>query len=85
MPADQIYFKLGCRGILVRTCDSFYGMPKGRFLCVAVRTAPENDLLADTLNAVCSAAAGQTTYQSPITNHESPFAPLPSPEERRTA
>ena len=57
LSADQIYFELGCRGILVRTCDSFYGMPKGRFLRVAVRTASENERLVSLLSAIC--AAGQ--------------------------
>src|SRR5260370_25485829 len=43
--ANQIYFELGYRGILVRICDSFYGVPKGRFLRVAVRAASEKDRL----------------------------------------
>jgi threonine-phosphate decarboxylase len=37
------------RGILVRTCDSFTGMPSGRFLRVAVRLPKENDRLVETL------------------------------------
>jgi len=55
--ADQIHFALGSRGILVRTCDSFYGMPKGRFLRVAIRTASENEQLVNLLSVIC--AAGQ--------------------------
>jgi threonine-phosphate decarboxylase len=81
--ANRIYVELGCRGILVRICDSFYGIPKGRFLRVAVRTAPENERLAETLARVCSAAACAATYQSPITNHQSPFTPLTSGQTGR--
>jgi threonine-phosphate decarboxylase len=77
LDAYKIYLELAGRGVLVRTCDSFYGMPKGRFLRVAVRTAPENERLTEALATVCSAATNQTTYQSP-------FVPLTSQGERRT-
>lgn len=63
--ADQIYFELGCRGILVRTCDSFYGMPKGRFLRIAVRTASENQRLVSLLSVICAAPSRQTDHKSP--------------------
>jgi histidinol-phosphate/aromatic aminotransferase/cobyric acid decarboxylase-like protein len=36
----------------VRLCDSFHGMPKGRFLRVAVRTAAENEQLTQALSAI---------------------------------
>jgi len=65
--ADRIYVELGCRGILVRVCDSFYGMPKGRFLRVAVRTAGENERLITTLGTICSASADQAVYHPPVT------------------
>jgi len=65
LSADQIYFGLGCRGILVRICDSFYGMPKGRFLRVAVRTASENERLVDLLSVICAARSRQT-----VSDHE---------------
>jgi threonine-phosphate decarboxylase len=60
LQAEQIYFELGCRGILVRVCDSFYGMPKGRFLRVAVRTASENQRLVEVLSEICAALSGNT-------------------------
>jgi threonine-phosphate decarboxylase len=66
--ANRIYAELGCRGILVRVCDSFYGMPKGRFLRVAVRTASENQRLADVLSEICARLRGQANQQSPATN-----------------
>jgi threonine-phosphate decarboxylase len=52
LDANRIYFELGRRGILVRLCDSFHGMPKGRFLRVAVRTAAENEQLTQALSAI---------------------------------
>jgi threonine-phosphate decarboxylase len=65
--ADRIYVELGSRGILVRVCDSFYGIPKGRFLRVAVRTAVENERFADVLSEICDALSGQTNHRSPAT------------------
>src|ERR1700741_653245 len=73
--ADRIYVGLGRRGILVRVCDSFYGMPKGRFLRVAVRTAEENQRLVDVLSETCGALRGRTAQQSPAPN------PSSSPDE----
>jgi threonine-phosphate decarboxylase len=76
--ADQIYVELGSQGLLVRTCDSFYGMPKGRFLRVAVRTAPENQRFVDTLSKICVALSGQVAIppgerrELPIPNPRSP-------------
>jgi threonine-phosphate decarboxylase len=52
LDAARIYTELGRRGILVRACDSFYGMPKNRFLRVAVRSASENNQLVAALFAV---------------------------------
>ena len=66
--ANRVYVELGCRGILVRTCDSFYGMPKGRFLRVAVRTASENQRLVDLLSEICAALSAQTNHRSPTTD-----------------
>jgi threonine-phosphate decarboxylase len=63
----HIYSELGLRGILVRTCDSFYGMPKGRFIRVAVRTAAENQRLVDILCKICARLTSQT---------KGPFDPL---------
>ena len=65
--ANRVYVELGCRGILIRTCDSFYGMPKGRFLRVAVRTASENQRLVGLLSEICAALSAQTNHQSPTT------------------
>ena len=73
LDANRIYFELGSRGILVRVCDSFYGMTKGRFLRVAVRTALENQRFADLLSAICGTAGGDANHRSPITNHQSPL------------
>ena len=53
--ASRIYRELGRRGLLVRVCDSFHGMPKGRFIRLAVRTEEENNLLAQELSAICTA------------------------------
>jgi threonine-phosphate decarboxylase len=69
--ANRIYAELGCRGILVRVCDSFYGMPKGRFLRVAVRTASENQRLVGLLSEICGALRGRTANQSPAPNRSS--------------
>jgi adenosylcobyric acid synthase len=46
LSAAHIYRELGRRGLLVRVCDSFYAMPRGRFIRIAVRTEPENNRLA---------------------------------------
>jgi threonine-phosphate decarboxylase len=92
--ANRIYFELGCRGILVRVCDSFYGMPKGRFLRVAVRTASENERLVGLLSVICAARTGQTNHRCdvlqagsaqaplPIANHQSPITFHDSPRGR---
>lgn len=55
LDASHIYRELGHRGLLVRVCDSFHGMPKGRFVRVAVRTEEENNRLARELAAICIA------------------------------
>lgn len=59
LDAARIYTELGRRGILVRVCDSFYGMPKNRFLRVAVRSASENNQFLDALFAVCANLIGR--------------------------
>jgi threonine-phosphate decarboxylase len=66
--ADRIFVELGCRGILVRTCDSFFGMRKGSFLRVAVRTAIENERLVGLLSEICSRLRDQADQGSPATN-----------------
>jgi threonine-phosphate decarboxylase len=69
--ANQIYFELGRYGILVRICDSFYGMPKGRFLRVAVRAGSENERLVDLLSVICAARSSQTDHEPPATKGSS--------------
>jgi histidinol-phosphate/aromatic aminotransferase/cobyric acid decarboxylase-like protein len=66
--ADRIFVELGCRGILVRTCDSFFGMRKGSFLRVADRTAIENERLVGLLSEICSRLRDQADQGSPATN-----------------
>jgi threonine-phosphate decarboxylase len=53
LDAWLVYRELGRRGLLVRVCDSFHGMPKGRFIRVAVRTEEENNQLARELGEIC--------------------------------
>ena len=38
LTASQMYEFLGNEGLLVRVCDSFYGMPAGRYLRIAVKS-----------------------------------------------
>lgn len=54
LDANELYQQLGCRGLLVRVCDSFRGLAKGRFIRLAVRTRPENERLVAVLSAVCA-------------------------------
>ena len=49
LSAAHVYRELGRRGLLVRVCDSFYAMSKGRFIRIAVRTEPENNRLAEAI------------------------------------
>jgi threonine-phosphate decarboxylase len=53
LDAGVLYGELGRRGLLVRVCDSFRGMPRGRFLRVAVRAAAENERLVRELTSLC--------------------------------
>jgi threonine-phosphate decarboxylase len=53
LEAGNLYEELGRRRLLVRVCDSFRGMPRARFVRVAVRTAMENDRLVRELRALC--------------------------------
>jgi threonine-phosphate decarboxylase len=52
--ACSLYQQLGRRGLLIRVCDSFRGLAKGRFIRLAVRTASENRRLAGELSSVCA-------------------------------
>ena len=38
LDARTLYQKLGRRGLLIRVCDSFRGLAKGRFIRLSVRT-----------------------------------------------
>lgn len=51
--ACQLYQLLGRRGLLIRVCDSFRGLAKGRFIRLAVRTKSENNRCAEELSAIC--------------------------------
>jgi threonine-phosphate decarboxylase len=51
---DALEERLGRMGVLVRLCDSFYGMPKGRFLRVAVKSPEENARFVDALAECCA-------------------------------
>jgi threonine-phosphate decarboxylase len=51
--ACELYQLLGRRGLLIRVCDSFRGLAKGRFIRLAVRTKSENNRCAEELSAVC--------------------------------
>ena len=53
LEARTLYKELGQRGLLVRVCDSFRGMARGRFVRLAVRTSVENDRLVGELSVVC--------------------------------
>ena len=53
LEGGTLYKELGHRGLLVRVCDSFRGMARGRFVRVAVRTGIENDRLVRALSAFC--------------------------------
>ena len=52
LQAGTLYKELGHRGLLVRVCDSFRGMARGRFVRVAVRTAIDNDRLVRELSVL---------------------------------
>jgi threonine-phosphate decarboxylase len=54
LDADSLYQQLGRRGLLIRVCDSFRGLAKGRFIRLAVRTRSENKRLVAELSAVCA-------------------------------
>jgi threonine-phosphate decarboxylase len=53
LEGETLYKELGHCGLLVRVCDSFRGMARGRFVRIAVRTAIENDRLVRELSAFC--------------------------------
>jgi threonine-phosphate decarboxylase len=53
LDAGTLYEKLGRRGLLIRLCDSFRGLAKGRFIRLAVRTASENSRLVNELSTIC--------------------------------
>ncbi len=54
LDAGTLYQQLGRRGLLIRVCDSFRGLAKGRFIRLSVRTASENRRLAGELSSVCA-------------------------------
>jgi threonine-phosphate decarboxylase len=54
LDADSLYQRLGGRGLLIRVCDSFRGLAKGRFIRLSVRTTSENSRLAEELSKVCA-------------------------------
>ena len=54
LDAASLYQQLGRRGLLIRVCDSFRGLAKGRFIRLSVRTASENRRLASELSSVCA-------------------------------
>jgi threonine-phosphate decarboxylase len=53
LDAGTLYEKLGRRGLLIRTGDSFRGLAKGRFVRLSVRTASENSRLVHELSTIC--------------------------------
>ncbi len=54
LDARSLYQQLGRRGLLIRVCDSFRGLAKGRFIRLSVRTLSENSRLAGELSTVCA-------------------------------
>jgi histidinol-phosphate/aromatic aminotransferase/cobyric acid decarboxylase-like protein len=54
LDACTLYRKLGGRGLLIRVCDSFRGLAKGRFIRLSVRSTSENNRLVDELSSVCA-------------------------------
>jgi threonine-phosphate decarboxylase len=52
LDASELSDRLARRGFLVRVCDSFHGIARGKFLRVAVRTEEENALFAAALRQV---------------------------------
>src|SRR6476620_2650707 len=54
LDASILYQKLGRQGLLIRACDSFRGLAKGRFIRLSVRTASENSRLVHELAKTCT-------------------------------
>jgi threonine-phosphate decarboxylase len=54
LEACSLYQRLGRCGLLIRVCDSFRGLAKGRFIRLSVRTMSENSRLAAELSTVCA-------------------------------
>ncbi len=54
LDAFSLYQQLGRCGLLIRVCDSFRGLAKGRFIRLSVRTVSENRRLAGELSTVCA-------------------------------
>lgn len=52
----QLAEKLGARGILIRICDDFTGLPAGRFFRVAIRTHEENGRFLNALREILANA-----------------------------
>jgi len=49
-----LYQRLGQCGLITRLCDSFYDLPRGRFLRVAVKTEVENNFFAESFADICA-------------------------------
>jgi len=49
-----LHQRLGQRGLVTRLCDSFYDLPKGRFLRVAVKSETDNNLFAEAFVDICA-------------------------------
>jgi histidinol-phosphate/aromatic aminotransferase/cobyric acid decarboxylase-like protein len=54
LDACTLYRKLGGRGLLIRVCDSFRGLAKGRFIRLSVRSTSENSRLVGELSSICA-------------------------------
>lgn len=60
LDSECIYRELGQRGILIRRCDSFHGMPKRHFIRLAVRRGWENERLVEELSLACRKLTGES-------------------------
>lgn len=54
LDSSTLYQQLGQRGLITRRCDSFYDLPRGRFLRVAVKSESDNNFLAESLSEICA-------------------------------
>ena len=58
LDATALYRELGRRGILIRVCDSFHGLPQGRFIRIAVKSPEANERLQAALGQACLQLSG---------------------------